>query len=51
MCCVFLDRADGYAMGGGAELTTVADFRVMAPHARLQFVQVRVCLVAGALFP
>ncbi|XP_077495084.1 ethylmalonyl-CoA decarboxylase-like [Amblyomma americanum] len=37
----------GRALGGGAELTTACDFRVMVPGAEIQFVQVRMGLVPG----
>lgn len=32
---------EGRAIGGGAELTTAADFRIMAPDAEVQFVHAR----------
>lgn len=37
----------GRALGGGAELTTACDFRLMLPKAQIQFVQVRMGLVPG----
>lgn len=37
----------GRALGGGAELTTACDFRIMVPGAEIQFVQVRMGLVPG----
>ncbi|CAN8002125.1 unnamed protein product [Ixodes hexagonus] len=37
----------GRALGGGAELTTSCDFRLMLPTAQIQFVQVRMGLVPG----
>ncbi|KAH6922289.1 hypothetical protein HPB50_012068 [Hyalomma asiaticum] len=37
----------GRALGGGAELTTACDFRVMVHGAEIQFVQVRMGLVPG----
>lgn len=38
---------EGRALGGGAELTTACDFRIMVPGAEIQFVQVRMGLVPG----
>ena len=35
----------GPAVGGGAELTTVTDFRLCTPEASVSFVQVRECIV------
>jgi ethylmalonyl-CoA/methylmalonyl-CoA decarboxylase len=37
----------GWAMGGGAELTTSCDFRVMSSRAQLQFVQLRMGTSTG----
>nr|XP_054925258.1 ethylmalonyl-CoA decarboxylase-like [Dermacentor andersoni] len=37
----------GRALGGGAELTTACDFRIIVPGAEIQFVQVRMGLVPG----
>ena len=37
----------GHAMGGGAELTTACDMRLMAHHARIQFVQARMGVTPG----
>ena len=38
---------DGAAMGGGAELATATDWRVMAPDARLRFVQATLGVSTG----
>ena len=38
---------DGHALGGGAELTTACDFRVMSSRARVGFVQVRLNIAPG----
>ncbi len=37
----------GNALGGGAELATAADFRIMVPGAKVQFVQARMGVSAG----
>ncbi|XP_037554389.1 ethylmalonyl-CoA decarboxylase [Dermacentor silvarum] len=37
----------GRALGGGAELTTACDFRIIVPGAEIQFVQVRMGLIPG----
>lgn len=37
----------GAALGGGAELAAACDFRLMAPHARLGFVHVRMGIAAA----
>ena len=37
----------GNALGGGAELSTAADFRVMAPGSKVQFVQARMGVSCG----
>ncbi|KAI9008515.1 ClpP/crotonase-like domain-containing protein [Hyaloraphidium curvatum] len=37
----------GFAIGGGAELATAADFRVWSPGARLRFVQLKMGVVPG----
>ncbi|KAL3197900.1 hypothetical protein MRX96_044627 [Rhipicephalus microplus] len=44
---LFVALIQGRALGGGAELTTACDFRVMVPGAEIQFVQVRMGLVPG----
>lgn len=38
---------NGKAVGGGAELTTACDFRVMSPDASIQFVQAKMGLTPG----
>lgn len=38
---------EGRALGGGAELTTACDFRILVPGAEIQFVQVRMGLIPG----
>ncbi|KAJ3091312.1 enoyl CoA hydratase domain-containing protein 1 [Quaeritorhiza haematococci] len=38
---------DGYALGGGAELTTATDHRIMTEDATLRFVQVKMGVVPG----
>eukprot|EP00898_Chlorokybus_atmophyticus_P000704 jgi/Chlat1/1634/Chrsp127S00087 len=38
---------EGHAIGGGAELTTACDFRVMSEDARVQFVHARMGLTPG----
>ncbi|KAJ1540470.1 enoyl CoA hydratase domain-containing protein 1 [Cladochytrium tenue] len=38
---------DGYALGGGAELATACDLRVMGPEASVQFLQVQMGVVPG----
>lgn len=38
---------NGYALGGGAELTTACDFRVMTPSAKIGFVQVKFNIAPG----
>ncbi|GAB1608407.1 ethylmalonyl-CoA decarboxylase-like [Argonauta hians] len=38
---------EGLALGGGAELTTACDFRIMARNAKIGFVQVRMGVISG----
>lgn len=38
---------EGKALGGGAEVSTACDFRVMTPSAEIGFVQVRMGITAG----
>ncbi|XP_052825233.1 ethylmalonyl-CoA decarboxylase isoform X1 [Octopus bimaculoides] len=38
---------EGVALGGGAELTTACDFRIMAPKAKIGFVQVHMGVITG----
>lgn len=38
---------EGRALGGGAELTTAADFRIMAPNSEVQFVHVRMGITSA----
>ncbi|KAH7974949.1 hypothetical protein HPB49_021955 [Dermacentor silvarum] len=38
---------EGRAIGGGAELTTAADFRIMAPDSEVQFVHVRMGITSA----
>jgi len=38
---------DGFAVGGGAELSTATDFRVMTPGASVRFVQVKMGVSPG----
>ncbi|KAL1440249.1 hypothetical protein MTO96_009554 [Rhipicephalus appendiculatus] len=38
---------EGRAIGGGAELTTAADFRIMAPNSEVQFVHVRMGITSA----
>lgn len=33
---------EGYAIGGGAELASACDFRIMSESAKMRFVQIRV---------
>ncbi|MCP4809775.1 MAG: enoyl-CoA hydratase/isomerase family protein [Proteobacteria bacterium] len=44
---VSVSAIEGGAFGGGAELTTCTDFRVMSRTARIQFVHARLGLVPG----
>lgn len=37
----------GIAVGGGAELTTACDFRLMTPRAKIGFVQIKMGVVTG----
>lgn len=37
----------GFALGGGAELSTAADFRVWSPSTKLRFVQLKMAVVPG----
>ncbi|XP_045160119.2 ethylmalonyl-CoA decarboxylase-like [Mercenaria mercenaria] len=38
---------DGHALGGGAELATACDFRIMKPTAKVGFVQVKLNIATG----
>lgn len=38
---------DGHALGGGAELATACDFRIMKPKAKIGFVQVKLNIAPG----
>lgn len=38
---------EGRAIGGGAEITTACDFRLMTPNAQIGFVHVRLAITAG----
>jgi ethylmalonyl-CoA/methylmalonyl-CoA decarboxylase len=44
---ISISAVSGHAMGGGAELATATDFRLMAADAQLQFVHVQRGLVPG----
>jgi ethylmalonyl-CoA/methylmalonyl-CoA decarboxylase len=44
---VSVSYLEGPALGGGAELATATDFRVMSPAARIQFVQARMGVSPG----
>ncbi|KAM9806188.1 ethylmalonyl-CoA decarboxylase isoform X2 [Syngnathus typhle] len=44
---ISLALVEGRALGGGAELTTACDFRLMAPGSVIQFVHKRMGLVPG----
>lgn len=45
--CVSIAAIDGKAIGGGAELVTACDLRVMGPDAQLDFVHVRLGVAPG----
>lgn len=38
---------EGYAIGGGAELATASDYRLMTPSSRIQFVQAKMGVSTG----
>lgn len=44
---VSVAAVDGIAMGGGAELLTATDFRVVSPEARIHFVHARLGIAPG----
>lgn len=44
---ISLAAIDGHALGGGAELATACDFRIMKPNAKIGFVQVKLNIAPG----
>lgn len=44
---ISLALIEGKAIGGGAELTTACDFRLMTPSAEIGFVHIRLAITAG----
>ncbi|KAI9137969.1 ClpP/crotonase-like domain-containing protein [Paraphysoderma sedebokerense] len=38
---------EGYSLGGGAELSTVTDFRILSPKSYISFVQLKMSVVPG----
>ncbi len=44
---ITISAIDGYSMGGGSELATATDFRVLNDKATLRFVQTRMGIVPG----
>ena len=45
--CPVIAALNGHTIGGGAEIMTATDLRVMANHAQIRFVQVRMGLSTG----
>jgi ethylmalonyl-CoA/methylmalonyl-CoA decarboxylase len=45
--CISVALVEGAALGGGAELLTACDFRIVDQEARIQFLQVRLGLSTG----